>query len=75
MQLEEFLNILKENIIYKIPKNDQIIEELVYLFRNTNKKGMNLEGLNEKIDDNCEISIISISTTIANLKTICMFIL
>src|SRR3989337_320750 len=34
MQLEEYLNILEENVIYEVPEDDQIIEELVYLFRN-----------------------------------------
>ena len=45
--LEEFLNVPEENVIYKVPKDDQIIEELVYLFKNTDEENMNLE----KADD------------------------
>ncbi len=75
MQLEEFLNIFKENIIYKVLKDDQIIKELVYLLRNTDEKGINLKETDEKMDDSCEIFIISISIAIVNLETICIFIL
>ena len=35
MQAEEFLNILKENIVYEVLKDNQVIEKLIYLFKNT----------------------------------------
>jgi hypothetical protein len=71
MQAEEFLNLPEENIVYKVPEDDKIIEELVYLFKNTDKENMDLE----EIDDSDEIPVISTSTAIASLETVRMFLL
>jgi hypothetical protein len=71
MQAEEFLNMPKEKIVYEVPKDDKIIEELVYLFKNTDKENMDLEEL----DDSDEIPVISTSTAIASLETVCTFLL
>ena len=59
MQAEEFLNIPGENIVYEVPKDDKIIEELVYLFKNTDtdKENMDLD----EMDDSDEIPIIRTS--------------
>ncbi|CAG8783509.1 8059_t:CDS:1, partial [Rhizophagus irregularis] len=54
MQAEEFLNLPEENIVYKVPEDDKIIEELVYLFKNTDKENTDLE----EIDDSDEIPVI-----------------
>ncbi|CAB5332575.1 unnamed protein product [Rhizophagus irregularis] len=71
MQAEEFLNLPEENIVYKVPEDDKIIEELVYLFKNTDKENTDLE----EIDDSDEIPVISTSTAIASLETVRMFLL
>ena len=68
MQTEEFLNIPEENVVYEVSKDDQVIEELVYLF---NKKNMDLD----EIDDSNEIPIISPSAAIASLETVRTFLL
>ncbi|GBC36913.2 tigger transposable element-derived protein 6-like [Rhizophagus irregularis DAOM 181602=DAOM 197198] len=66
MQAEEFLYLPEENIVYKVPEDNKIIEELVYLFKNTDKENMDLE----EIDNSDEIPIISTSTAIASLETV-----
>ena len=58
-------------MVYKIPKNNKIIDELIFLFKNTNKKNMNLK----EIDDSNKISVISTSIAIASLEIICTFLL
>ncbi|CAG8750005.1 30748_t:CDS:1, partial [Racocetra persica] len=37
IDIKKFLNISEENIIYEVLTDDQIINELVYLFSNTDK--------------------------------------
>ena len=71
MQAEKFLNILEENVVYEVSKDDQVIEELVYLFKNIDKKNMDFD----KMDDSDEISIISPSAATASLETVRIFLL
>lgn len=71
MQAEEFLNIPEENVVYEVPKDDQVIEELVYLFKNTDKENVDLD----EMDDSDEIPIISPSAAIASLETVRTFLL
>ncbi len=71
MWLDEFLNIPEENVIFKVSKDDQVIEELAYLFRNIDEENMDLDN----IDDSCESPVISTSTAIASLDTVRMFLL
>src|SRR4051794_11907760 len=71
MRAEEFLNLPEENIVYEVPKDDKIIEDLVYLFKNTDKENMDLE----EMDDSDEIPVISTSTAIASLETVRTFLL
>ena len=71
IQAEEFLNIPEENVVYEIPKDDQVIEELVYLFKNTDKENMDFD----EMDDSDEIPIISPSATTASLETVRTFLL
>ncbi|GBB93661.1 hypothetical protein RclHR1_22080003 [Rhizophagus clarus] len=64
MQVEEFLNIPEEKIVYEIP-------ELVSFFKNTDKENINLDEMN----DSNETTIISTSTAIASLETVYKFLL
>jgi hypothetical protein len=68
MQVEEFLNIPEENIIYEVPDSDH---ELVYLFKNTNQETAD----SEEIDDSQESPVISASTAITCLQTVRAFLL
>ena len=71
MQAEEYLNMPEENIVYEVPKDDKVIEELVYLFKNTDKENVDLD----EMDDSNEIPIISPSAAIASLETVHTFLL
>lgn len=71
MQAEEYLNMPEENIVYEVPKDDKVIEELVYLFKNTDKENVDLD----EMDDSNEIPIISPSAAIASLETVRTFLL
>jgi hypothetical protein len=71
MRVEEFLNIPEENVIYEVPKDDHIIEKLIYLFKNTDEENMDLE----EMDDSNESPVISASTAIASLETVRTFLL
>ncbi|CAB5386061.1 unnamed protein product [Rhizophagus irregularis] len=70
-EAEEFLNIPEENVVYEVPKDNQVIEELVYLFKNTDKKNMDLD----EMDDSDEIPIISPSAAISSLEIVRTFLL
>ena len=71
MQAEEFLYIPEEDIVYEVPEDDKIIEELVYLFKNTDKKNMDLE----EMDDSDEIPVISTSAAVTSLEIVRTFLL
>ncbi|GBC02883.1 hypothetical protein RclHR1_04880008 [Rhizophagus clarus] len=71
MQAEEFLNIPDESVVYEIPKDDQIIEELVYLFGNTDKENVDLE----ETDDSNEKPIISTNVAMSSLENVHTFLL
>ncbi|CAG8730148.1 4624_t:CDS:2, partial [Rhizophagus irregularis] len=59
-----------DKIVYEVPKDDKIIEELIYLFKNTDKENMDLEEMDvEEMDDIDEIPIISTNAAITNLET------
>ncbi|CAB5358576.1 unnamed protein product [Rhizophagus irregularis] len=76
MQAEEFLNIPEENVVYEVPKDDQVIEELVYLFKNTDKENMDLDEMDlDEMDDSDEIPIISPSAAISSLEIVRIFLL
>ena len=72
--VKEYLNIPEENVIYEIPKKDHIIEELIYLFRDTDKENLDIEDM-EEMENNYELSVISISTAISSLETLHIFLL
>ena len=71
MQLEKYFNLPEENIIYEVPKDDQIIEELAYLFRNTDEEDTDVE----EVDDSREIPVISNTTATASLDTVRTYLL
>ncbi|CAB5357059.1 unnamed protein product [Rhizophagus irregularis] len=75
-EAEEFLNIPEENVVYEVPKDDQVIEELVYLFKNTDKENMDLDEMDlDEMDDSDEIPIISPSAAISSLEIVHTFLL
>ncbi|CAG8822295.1 10134_t:CDS:1, partial [Cetraspora pellucida] len=63
--VEEVLNILEENVVYKVSKDDQIIDELMYFFKN-NEETIDLN----ETDNSHEIPVISISIAVSSLETI-----
>ena len=52
MQAKEFLNMPEEDVVYEVPKDDQAIEELVYLFKNTNNEDMDLDKIDDSVRPN-----------------------
>jgi hypothetical protein len=71
MEAKEFLNMPEEDVVYETPKDGQVIEELVYLFKNTDNENMDLE----EMDDSDEIPIISTGVAIVSLETVRTFLL
>ncbi|CAG8476594.1 24953_t:CDS:1, partial [Cetraspora pellucida] len=71
MPVDKFLFIPKEDIVYKVSNDYQIIEELIGIFKPVNLTDGNLEVE----DDSIEISIISANIAIESLETVCMFLL
>ena len=71
MRVNEFLNISKEDIVYEIFENDQIIMELVGIFKKSNE---NTDDLDE-MDDSDEVVTISTNVALKSLETLNMFLL
>ena len=71
MRVNEFLNIPKEDIIYEIFEDDQIIMELVDIFKTPNE---NTDDLDE-MDDSDEVVTISTNVALKSLETVNMFLL
>src|SRR6266542_7137501 len=71
MRVNEFLNIPEEDIIYEISEDDQIIMELVDIFKKSNE---NTDDLDE-MDDSDEIVTISTNVVLKSLETVNMFLL
>ncbi|EXX66971.1 CENP-B homolog protein 2-like [Rhizophagus irregularis DAOM 181602=DAOM 197198] len=71
MRVKEFLNIPEEDITYEIFEDDQIIMELIDIFKNSYE---NTEDL-DKINDNDEIVTISTNIALKSLETVNMFLL
>ena len=72
MQVEEFLTLSEENIVYEVPEEDHIITELVDIFKQ--RPDENLDG-DERDDDSIEIELVSISSASRSLENICTFLL
>ena len=71
MRVNEFLNIPEEDIIYEIFEDDQIIMELVDIFKTPNE---NTDDLDE-MDDSDEVVTISTNVALKSLETVNMFLL
>ncbi|EXX64301.1 hypothetical protein RirG_144050 [Rhizophagus irregularis DAOM 197198w] len=71
MRVKEFLNIPEEDITYEIFEDEQIITELINIFKNSYE---NTEDLDE-IDDSDEIVTISTNIALKSLETVNMFLL
>jgi len=68
MEVEEFLTLPDENIVYEIPENDQAFANL-FRIENLTKENESSD------DDSVEIPIIAASTALKNLDSIKMFLL
>ncbi|CAG8788892.1 35645_t:CDS:1, partial [Racocetra persica] len=72
MQVEEFLSILDKNIAYEIPDDDYAISELIEIF----KKSDDLDVVDvDEIDNSLEVPMISVDSTLEDLKTAYMYLL
>ena len=70
MKVKEFLTISKEDDIYEILEDDQIIIELVNTFK-SNRNG--IENLDD-MDDSTEVLTVSINVALKSLENICTFL-
>ena len=71
MNAKEFLNIFEENIVCEIFKDDQIIIELVEIFKKKSDDDLN----EDEMDDSVEIETISANVALKSLKTVNTFLL
>ncbi|CAG8549799.1 7375_t:CDS:1, partial [Scutellospora calospora] len=71
MRVEEYLNNPDEDIVYKIPDNDQIISDLVETFE---ERFGEIENNSEEVDDSVEEEIISLNNALKRLENICTFL-
>ena len=69
MQVDDFLFIPEENIIYDIP-DDQLIREIAEMFKEDTD-----EGNAEEMDDSTEITTISASVALKSLENVRLFLL
>ena len=72
MKVEEFLTIPEEDIVFEVPEDDQVIADLVNIFKKSNEQ--NINDIDE-MDDSTEISIISNNVALKSLKNIHTFLL
>ena len=71
MNAKEFLNIFEENIVCEISKDDQIITELVEIFKKKSDDDLD----EDEIDDSVEIKTIGANVALKSLKTVNTFLL
>ncbi|CAG8741400.1 20175_t:CDS:2 [Dentiscutata erythropus] len=71
MRVEEYLNNPDEDIVYKIPDDDQIISDLVKTFGERSGK---IENNLEEVDDSVEEEIISPNDALKSLENIHTFL-
>ncbi|CAG8812517.1 20068_t:CDS:1, partial [Cetraspora pellucida] len=74
MEVDEFLNILNENIIYEVP-DDKVIEELVNIFSSEGTNKSSKMDNSDKLNNSIELLIISANAALKNLKSIRLFLL
>ena len=72
MQVDEFLNIPEENIVYEVPEDNKIIEELAEIYKNN----MNIPDDDfDEDDDSNEQPTISHEEALKSLETVHAFLL
>jgi hypothetical protein len=64
MEVEEFLSIPEEDIVYEVPSDDQLMTELVDTFKIAESSNSS-----EDVDDSTEIAVIS-ATRLGNCTSI-----
>jgi len=72
MQVDEFLNIPEENIVNEILPMDQMIEELIDVFKATPDEATDNP---EEADDSVEVPVIKARTALESMETMRMFLL
>jgi hypothetical protein len=72
MNVEEFLNLPDEDIVYEMPDDDQIIAELVDMFKQTPGDG-DIEI--DEMDDSVEVPVVNSSSALNSLEMVCTFLL
>ncbi|CAG8541697.1 1311_t:CDS:2, partial [Racocetra persica] len=73
MQVEEFLSIPDEDIVYELPDDDQVITELADTFRTVDLTTDSSKQMED--DDSNEVTIITTDTAMKSLETVQTFLL
>jgi hypothetical protein len=74
MQAKEFLNISNEEIVYEIPEEDHVIDELVDIFKKKPDEE-DIDNLDEdEVDDSNEIPAITVSQALQSIETVRTFL-
>ena len=68
--MKSFLSIPEEDIVYEVPSDDQLMTELVDIFKIAGSSNGS-----EDVDDSTEIAAISASTALQGLETVQAFLL
>lgn len=71
MQAKEFLTIPEEDIVYEVPEGDNMIEELVDMFKTSEEESINDP---DEADDSIEVAAINANTALQSLETVRMFL-
>jgi len=71
MEVDEFLSIAEESVVYEVPDDNQIINELVEMFRIGGESSSNLEDM----DNSTETTIISASDALKSLEIVQTFLI
>jgi hypothetical protein len=72
MEVHDFLNIAEEEIVYEVPQESQVIENLVDMFKKRPEEE-STENLDDA-DDSNEMPVVSIATALQSLETVRMFL-
>jgi len=73
MEAKEFLTIQDENIVYEIPEDDQIIAELIKIFKKKSNDDNDLDE--DEMDDSTEVATVCTNVALKGLKTVHTFLL
>ena len=70
MQVNEFLFIPEEDVVYDLPDDDQLIREIAETFKE------DIDEVNaEEMDDSTEVTIVSASSALKSLENVRLFLL